>query len=355
MVHHHQKSDSGSFAALSRHHEFYIQGGDLFFLVERHQFRVHRYFFERESGYFRGKLTVPASPGAQQQGATESSSIILEDVTSDNFAKFLWVFYNPKYSLYKASVEDWTNILSLAHRWSFPEVKNLAVREMEKIEFPVIDRIVTYHANEVDRNLLIPRYAALCEREDPLTLPEGMSLGMETTLMIARAREYARANPTSSGLRSPTVSNVRGNELHHIVRDLFGITPLEPGEDEESESALPPNSSASVTADPTPQEPSNTHVNGTLNGNANGNGNAHSSQPAPEENGAAEGASGQKGQNGQNGHDSIKIQITGASTPTGETEEAGTAENGHTVDAEPNTPSRGGPAVRGGRKNNRRG
>lgn len=63
--------------------------------VEHVQFRVHRYFFERESAVFRNQLTTPASPGATRQGSTESNAIVLENVRSADFAKFLWVFYNP--------------------------------------------------------------------------------------------------------------------------------------------------------------------------------------------------------------------------------------------------------------------
>lgn len=137
--------------------------------------------------------------------------------------------------MYFASVDDWSAILSLAHRWAFPEVKALAIRELEKLEMPDIDRVVVYHANDVDRNLLISRYAALCEREEPLTLPEGQRLGLETTLMLARAREFARAPPTTP--RSPTMSNVHGSELFAMVRELFGIPEPEPEEGEAPETS----------------------------------------------------------------------------------------------------------------------
>jgi hypothetical protein len=128
--------------------------------------------------------------------------------------------------LYDRPVEEWEIILKLAHRWTFAEVKDLAVRELEKLIFPDLDRIVTYQANAVEPRLLIPYYARLCEREEPLTLPEGMKLGMETTLTIARARELARGSVSPSGARSPTTAHVQGNELHTIVRDLFAIEPL---------------------------------------------------------------------------------------------------------------------------------
>ncbi|KAG6829007.1 hypothetical protein H0H92_005984 [Tricholoma furcatifolium] len=252
----HHRTASGTFRALSRHDTYYLAGGDLFFLVEHIHFRVHKYFFERESPFFQRQLQVPASPGAAPRGSTETSSIILEEPPED-FAKFLWVFYNPKYSLYKTSVEDWKIILRLAHKWEFAEVKNLVVRELEKLEFPDVDRIATYQDHGIDRNYLLRRYAALCQREQPLALEEAMKLGLETTLMIARAREYARSNPMPDGTRSPTSVHIREDEMASLMRQLFNIAPS--AEISEAE-----------------------HANGTANGaGANGNHSGGSPPPPP--------------------------------------------------------------------------
>ncbi|KAF8071489.1 hypothetical protein FPV67DRAFT_1411818 [Lyophyllum atratum] len=229
-----QSNESGTFRALSRHEQYFINGGDLYFLVQHVHFRVHRYFFERESPFFQSRLMIPASPGATRQGSTEHNAIVLDE-TSEEFAKFLWVFYNPRYSLYKTSASDWKIILRLAHKWSFAEVKKLVVRELEKLELEDVDRIATYQNHDIDRNLLIPRYAALCEREEPLSLHEGLQMGMETTLMIARAREYARANPSRSGARSPTAAGFREDEMQALVRQLFEIEPRSPTAEEEEQ------------------------------------------------------------------------------------------------------------------------
>ncbi|KAG5722317.1 hypothetical protein E4T56_gene9367, partial [Termitomyces sp. T112] len=152
----HHRSNSDTFRALSRHETYYLTGGDLFFLLKHIHFRVHRYFFERESPFFQRQLQVPASPGAVPRGSTEGTAIILEE-HPDDFAKFLWVFYNPRYSLYTTSVDDWKVILQLAHKWQFAEVKNLVVRELEKLDMSDVDRIATYQDHEVDKNYLIPR------------------------------------------------------------------------------------------------------------------------------------------------------------------------------------------------------
>lgn len=104
-------------------------------------------------------------------------------------------------------------------------MKDLAVRELEKLSLSDVDRISIYHKYEIDRRLLVPRYAALCERESPLTLREGLQLGMETTLMIARARELSRANPTPSGARSPRPAGIEFDEMTRLVCEMFDIQP----------------------------------------------------------------------------------------------------------------------------------
>lgn len=76
----------------------------------------------------------------------------------------------------------------------------------------------------MDRNILIPRYAVLCERDAPLTLEESQDIGLETMLKIAAVREEARASRLSTGDSSPLVSS--SVELHDVIRKVFQIAPL---------------------------------------------------------------------------------------------------------------------------------
>jgi hypothetical protein len=211
--------------SLTKHSKYYIPGADLCFLVDNVHFRVHRYFFERESGYFAGKLTTPASPGEEPQGTQDSNAILLENVTVEHFATFLWVFYNPRYSLYDASVADWEIILGLAVRWGFAEVKNLAVRELEKkTEISDSKRVKLYQENDVDKNVLILYYAALCEREAYLTREEAEDLGMDTVVRIAACREEIRASRLA-GVKTPFLPTISGTEVHDVVREVFRTVP----------------------------------------------------------------------------------------------------------------------------------
>ena len=61
--------------------------------VENHFFRVHRHFFVRESEKFR-KLFQKTARVINYVGPT-MHPLELDDVSSEEFARFLWVFYNP--------------------------------------------------------------------------------------------------------------------------------------------------------------------------------------------------------------------------------------------------------------------
>jgi hypothetical protein len=97
--------------SLRTHSEYYIRGGDLHFIVstlkdiyllnlsssqvENYRFRVHSFFFERESVYFQERLKASPSVKNLPDGSSDSNAIQLDDVKSVAFERLLWVFYNP--------------------------------------------------------------------------------------------------------------------------------------------------------------------------------------------------------------------------------------------------------------------
>ncbi|EGO26427.1 hypothetical protein SERLADRAFT_414470 [Serpula lacrymans var. lacrymans S7.9] len=201
-------------AKVVNHKDYYICSGDVKFLVENHLFRVQKYFFERESVFFRNMF-------AEESAGHEP--YVLRDVTSDDFASLLWVFYNPRYSLYNAPIERWGSILNLANRWEFPEVKDLAVRELEKIKIDPVDKIALYTHHKIDHSFLIPSYAEISKRSGPPTLEQAHKLGMETLLRIHKARERALIMAAESGCRSPTTADADDSSMNLMIREVFGI------------------------------------------------------------------------------------------------------------------------------------
>ncbi len=133
-----------------------------------------------------------------------------------------------KYSLYDASVEEWTSVLKLAHQWDFSEVKALAIRELENLPIPPLPKIVLYQKYAIERKLLKNALTALTIRDESVTIEEGREIGLETALDLAKAREIARS-PVFSGKkpgnpRSPV--NLAGVELDVIIKDVFHLPPF---------------------------------------------------------------------------------------------------------------------------------
>ena len=128
-----------------------------------------------------------------------------------------------KYSVYEAPLETWLSILRLANRWTFDSVKELSVRELEKIEIEAVEKISIYHDNNISRLYLIPSYIDVCKRDKPLSFTEGMKLGMETVLRIAEARERLRLQASESGIRTPTFEDFEDAEVEILIREIFNL------------------------------------------------------------------------------------------------------------------------------------
>ncbi|KAF9059594.1 hypothetical protein BDP27DRAFT_1431181 [Rhodocollybia butyracea] len=88
---------------------------------------------------------------------------------------------------------------------------------------PDIDRIVAYHKFEIDRSLLLYRYAALTARAEPLTLEEGTALGIETTLKIFRAEKSPVLLLVQMVVETPAPVTLPAEEMQSLILDVFEI------------------------------------------------------------------------------------------------------------------------------------
>jgi len=138
---------------------------------------------------------------------------------------FIISSYYRRYSLYQKSVEEWKSIYELADKFQFAEVKNLCVRELQKkntTDLPLVERIALYIQLKVDPRHLVPLYAELCERNTPLTLVEAKTLGMETMLFVANAREALRAKPSDGG-QSPLPNGMKPGNIFRTIEKRMDI------------------------------------------------------------------------------------------------------------------------------------
>ncbi|KAK7472385.1 hypothetical protein VKT23_000500 [Stygiomarasmius scandens] len=223
---------------LRKSYKYFIAGGDLHFVVADVRFRVHSYFFDRESSKFRKTLSQSSSSGSVL-GSSLSNPLVLHDVTPEQFEEFLWVFYNPSHSVYEAAVGTWASILRLANRWDFPEVRKLAIRELESKVLDAVDRILIYQEQDVELDLIIPLYTELVDREAFITPEEYRKLGDKTTVMILQARERLRAKPPNAENDAEVDAEIR-----KLVEEMIEMFPPTPPLEVSASSPLTPKAKA---------------------------------------------------------------------------------------------------------------
>ncbi|KAI9465151.1 hypothetical protein BJY52DRAFT_1245376 [Lactarius psammicola] len=207
-----------------RHKVYFFPDGDITIRVEDSTFRVHRYFLIRESIYFQSML-VGTIPCLDPPGSSETNPVVLKDATSEGFADLIWVLYKPQYSTYSATLDKWKRILTLAQQWSFIQVEELCVKELEKLTIPPVEKIQIYQDFNLNPDLLYDSYVALTIRTEPLDLEEGNKLELSTSLKITRARELARS-PQADGATSffgPATPRLEESEIQSVIRDIFGL------------------------------------------------------------------------------------------------------------------------------------
>ncbi|THH21577.1 hypothetical protein EW146_g60 [Bondarzewia mesenterica] len=169
---------------VKKHERFFFGDGNVTFLVKDTLYRVHQYFFSRDSPHFLYLISRHAHE-------EHSSTITLNNVEVHDFDAFLSVLYPSNFKTSDIStVEEWTSVLRLSQKWGFRSIRELAIERLGPISSPV-DKIVLGRMFDI-AHWLTPGFAGLVERKAPLTPEEGRRLGVEDVILISTLRENAR-------------------------------------------------------------------------------------------------------------------------------------------------------------------
>jgi len=196
--------------APKHHPEYHFETGDIIFLVEKYLFCVHRHFFMRESVVFHDMLLIPSGSETTVEGLSDENPIVLQGVKKVHFEWMLWMFYNESYTDHTASAEKWEAIISLADKWQFERMGDVALKAYLALpDVPPMDKIVLCRRYDTPREYLLDPYLQICTRTKSLTVEEAQAVGLETFALIAQTREeITRRNHYAS---CPTKDIIRNN------------------------------------------------------------------------------------------------------------------------------------------------
>lgn len=263
-------SDTG-FSQIVNHPQYFIPTGDTQFLAQNVLFKVHRYFFEREPSSFREIFS----------DSVANTKPYTLDVKSEDFAHFLWVFYDEDFEYENQPLEKWLVILKLATRWGFGKVRKLVVRQLEKLDLQPIDKIKIYSDFKIDAQLLIPSYSTLAKSPTLPPLSEAAKLDIETILKLTMVRERALQKAAEDGCRSPTSASAGDDDVKRFICQIFDLTDMtsasttEPPETAANGGSVGGINDTTVTLQNPGRRRKNANANGTSNANgqhANGRG-----------------------------------------------------------------------------------
>jgi len=206
----------GEKSSWEKHPEYYLDDGNLTILVDNVLFRVWDTSFRRHSTYFDSKLGQATYTWTKDfpDGADDDHPLVLHDTKSSDFECLLWVIYPPVFGVCKAdTVPQWIATLDLATKWEFGDIRELAIKQLSECKIEPIDKIVFKHKYGIQRQWAYRAYIELCSRRLPLTPAEAKQLGIETSMLIAEARERL----DKSGRGKP-------KEVAKVVCNLFRLT-----------------------------------------------------------------------------------------------------------------------------------
>ncbi|TFY58447.1 hypothetical protein EVG20_g8144, partial [Dentipellis fragilis] len=216
------------------HPRFYFDDGNIDFLVGDMLYRVHRYFFCRDSLYFVDLLLNHFASASTNDPPVKSMTVALKDVECSEFDAFLSILYPTKFhECDVTTVEGWTSVLRLSAKWSFSSVRTLATGALQRIASPV-DKVVLGRTYDIGA-WLRPNLVALCDREQPLTMDEGLRLGVRDVILITSVRESLR-------VRSQDTSRAQAEKMvdRHLKPKNTGAIPGSKAERPKEVVSVPP-------------------------------------------------------------------------------------------------------------------
>jgi len=186
-----------------RHQKYYITDELITFAIEDQLFRVHRYFFEWESDFFKSMFTLP-SGDKMVEGTSDETALFLPGVTVRQFESLLdFLYFRQSIEDTFLSQENWIDLLGITTRYSCENIRKRAIQELSRSATIDPVKIIVLAIRYDVPQWLKEAYMLLCIRSKPLVESEAEQLGMAITVKIGQAREKYREGGRGSDPCTP--------------------------------------------------------------------------------------------------------------------------------------------------------
>ena len=123
------------------------------------------------------------------------------------------------------TVDEMLSVLKLATSFQMESVRKTAMNLLHELPMDPIRKIAVWEEFHLDNELLLPAYATLCQRSEPLTLTMTMSLGIRNFTKVAASRDLYRQRVGCCGCRKTLSVEESQSIADGIVAAIFRKRP----------------------------------------------------------------------------------------------------------------------------------
>ncbi|KAG8787477.1 hypothetical protein FRC12_015548 [Ceratobasidium sp. 428] len=154
--------------------------------VESVLFKIHRSELMKSETFSDMFQMANKNP---EEGSSPESPIILEGVKALDFECLLIALYSSRCSNCQLQLEGSQAIpaFRLAYKWNFEDLQTSLV-PLVKQQLNEVDQIVFAQEFGLE-GWIEPAYLSLCRRREPLTLDEGIKIGIGGVILVSQIRE----------------------------------------------------------------------------------------------------------------------------------------------------------------------
>lgn len=124
-----------------------------------------------------------------------------------------------------SAIPELFSILKLATNFQMEGVRHAAMLQLLALPMDPVRRIALWEEFHLDADLLLPAFATLCQRSEPLTLPMTMALGIRTFTKVATARDLYRQRVGCCACRQSLSEEESQTIAERVVSVVFAKAP----------------------------------------------------------------------------------------------------------------------------------
>ncbi|CAA7260519.1 unnamed protein product [Cyclocybe aegerita] len=206
---------------LRRHRRYYMPDGNVVIQVEHTLFRLDLSVLHENSPILRNLVPPIQSGKLPIIGYNDRRPLVLREIAEADFICLVSLLF-PKESNppKQPAVDDMLSVLKLATSFQMDNIRTTAMNQLHSLPIDPIRKIAIWEEFHLDPDLLLPAYATLCQRSEPLTLSMTMTLGIRNFTKVAASRDYYRQRVGCCGCRkslSVEESQAIAEEIVQIV------------------------------------------------------------------------------------------------------------------------------------------